>query len=78
MTNTPTSEETITDLIYSTCSPALRMELEWIWCKIEDASDFVHEERQEITIPADKEREYFAILERSLYACMSFNYLNRD
>lgn len=60
------------DLLYIEITPLLRDELTKLGCEIEDASDFIHEERSQIIFPVDKIEEYINILVKHGVSAYSF------
>lgn len=64
------------DLLYTTLTPKLRADLEAIGADIEDASDFIHEERSSIHVDKSKKQEYLAILKKHGVLQHSLSYLS--
>lgn len=63
------------DLLYANPSQECRKELENLGAEIEDASDFIHQERVAIYYPEEKKQDYHSILKKYSLLKFSFSYL---
>lgn len=57
-------EETM-DLLYMRPNQELRAALEAIGAKVEDVSDYIHEERVAVYYQKSRQKEYYAILDKA-------------
>ena len=70
-------EEMTMDLFYANPSPQMRDEIKLLGGEIEDASDYIHEERVAINYPVNKKQEYLSILTKNSVLGCSLSYLTK-
>jgi len=63
------------DLLYTNLTTEVKNEIKNLGAKIEDASDYIHQERVSIYYPEEKKKDYFSILRKFGLLQNSLSYL---